>query len=165
MLGMRDPGAHVPSHLFQVHSARVLAVAQPPQAIAEPAHVRFRQSTITARKKDQAQERSRLSSFQHHRLAWVQPQAPALEIRRDSIPPVLEPAAVVVKQREVVHVPEISLRPQHFLAEVVEAVQIEIGEELARQVADGQASPAFEPGEEIVAGDSRGSPVPAGWTH
>ena len=49
MFRMCDPGAHVPGHLFQFHSAHVPAVAQPPQAIAEPAHVRFQpeKGTVT----------------------------------------------------------------------------------------------------------------------
>ena len=57
MFRMCDPGAHVPGHLFQFHSAHVPAVAQPPQAIAEPAHVRFRQTPVTTRKQDHGPRR------------------------------------------------------------------------------------------------------------
>jgi hypothetical protein len=42
-----------------------------------------------------------------------------------------------VKQRQVVDVTQIPLRPQDFGAEMIKAVQVDIGEELARQIAIG----------------------------
>lgn len=67
------------------------------------------------------------------------------ESRRTATPggPVGGPVAgVVVEQREVVHVVEVALRPQDLPSEVVQAVEMDVGAELAGQVADGQAAPA-----------------------
>ena len=44
---------------------------------------------------------------------------------------------VVVEDHHVIHVAEIRLDPEVFLHEVVEGIEIEIGEELAGEVADG----------------------------
>ena len=56
-----------------------------------------------------------------------------------------------MEEREIVHVAQIALRSQDLLAEVVQAVEVDVGEELAGQVADGQAAPALERGEQVVA--------------
>ena len=139
MLRMRDPGAHVPSHLFQVHSARRASGRAAPAGDCGTGARSLPAIAGNYARKDQAQERSRL------RVSSKGAQSPALEIRRD-FPPVRAPA-VVVKTRS-------RPRPQiarSILAEVVQAIQVQIGEELARQVADGEAPPAFQRGEEIVA--------------
>ena len=71
-------------------------------------------------------------------LAWVQAQAATFQEAGNPAPPVLELPGVVVKQDEVVHIAQVALRTQDFLAEVVQAVQVEVGEELAGQVPDGR---------------------------
>ena len=47
---------------------------------------------------------------------------------------------VVVNDAEIVHVSQISGLAQLVLGELVEVVQVDVGEELARQIADGDAS-------------------------
>ena len=54
----------------------------------------------------------------------------------------LQPRRVVGEQREVVHVAQMR-RPQHVGHEVVEAVEVDVREELARQVADRQPAAAL----------------------
>ena len=49
----------------------------------------------------------------------------------DPASPFLQTAQIVAEKREVVHVSEIALGPEHLLAEMVEAVEIHVGEELA----------------------------------
>ena len=151
MFRVRNPGSHALNDFGPLHRTRAPAVAQSPQAIAETTHIVFRQSPVAARKKDQAKKWGRLGGIQQDGFSRVKAQPPALEIFGDALPPHLELFPLVVKQREVVHVAHIPLGPQHFLAEVVQAVQIQIGEELAGQVADRQAAPALEGGEQMVA--------------
>ena len=152
MFGVRDPTAHALSNFLPRDRTRVPAVTQSPQAITETTHVVFRQSPVTARKQDQAKKWGRLHSIQDDRLTRVKAQPPAFEILGDALSPRLKLLPAVVKQRKVIHVAQVPLRPQYFLAEVVQAVQIQIGEELAGQVANWQAAPTFERGEQIVAG-------------
>ena len=83
--------------------------------------------------------------------AAEEPKATAFEVAVDPPPPVDESPRVVGKQDEVVHVAEVALRPQDFLAEVVEPVQVHVGEELAREVSDRQPPPPLEGREQVVA--------------
>ena len=80
----------------------------------------------------------------------MQTQAAALQEMFDSAPPAIELTMVVMKQREIVHVAHVALCAQHLLAEVVQAVQVEIGEELTGEVADRQPAAALERREQIV---------------
>ena len=116
------------------------------QAIPETTHVVFRQSPVAARKQDQAKERCRLHSIQDDRLARLKAQSPAFKIPGDALSPRLKSVPAVVKQREVIHIAQVPFHPQYFLAEMVQAVQIQIGEELADQVANWPAAPTFERG-------------------
>src|SRR5262245_48946365 len=77
-------------------------------------------------------------------------EPPTSEIVLDPRLPVFEHGGVIVEQREVVYVAHIG-RPQYFGCKMVEAIEIEIGEELARQVSDRQAAAALEGGEKVVA--------------
>ena len=81
----------------------------------------------------------------------MQSQPPPFNGHADPLSPLFEVFAVIVKQREVVDVAQVALRPQHFLAEVIQTVEIDVREELAGQVADGQAAAAFQRRQEIVA--------------
>lgn len=78
-------------------------------------------------------------------------EPPPLEKSIDAPTPLLQHVGVVVKEREVVDVAEITLRAQHFLDEVVEGVEVDVGEELAGQVADGKAATSLVRREEVVA--------------
>ena len=81
----------------------------------------------------------------------MQRQPPPGEISRDPLPPILEHRRVVLEQREIVDVAQIALWPQHFGAEMIEAIQVDIGEELACQIADWQTAPTQNRGQEIIA--------------
>ena len=50
------------------------------------------------------------------------------------------------------HVAQIAPRALDLLHEVVQSVEMDVGEELAREVADRQAPAALEGGEQVVAG-------------
>ena len=148
-----NPGPHAVLDFDLGHGAVPPAVPHAPQTVAETAHVLFRQAPAPAVQQDEAQEGGGLAGGRDVRLVRVKAKAPTLQIPLDPPPPLRELLRIVVEQREVVHVPHVPLRAQHFLAEVVEAIEIEVGEELAGEVADGQAAPPFEGGEQVVAGE------------
>ena len=137
MSGVGDPRAHPALDLLAGHGSMAPPVAQPPQSVAEAAHVPFGQAAPAAGEEDEAQELRRLARRHDAGLARVEPQPAAFEESGDAVPPLHESLGVIVEQREVVHVAQVALRPQNLLAEVVEAVEMDIGEELAGQVADG----------------------------
>jgi hypothetical protein len=58
---------------------------------------------------------------------------------------------VVGQQHHVVHVAQIGRGAQNFLDAVVQLVQVQIGEELAGEVADRDAATALQRGEQLVA--------------
>ena len=151
MFGMGNPRSDALFDLLADHRSPAPTVAQPPQPIAEAAHVVLRQPAMATRQENEAEKDSRRTGLRYMRLLGVQAQAAAFEEAGDAPAPLIELPRVVVEQDEVVHVAQVSFRPQHFLAEVVQAVQIEIGEELARQVADREPSSSLEGSEEIVA--------------
>ena len=152
MFRVGDPRAHPAFDLLARHRSLTPSVAQAPQAVAEAAHVRVGQAAQAAGQEDEAEELGRLLRLHDHGLARMQAQAAAFQEPGDAEPPALEAFGVVVEEREVVHVAQVALRSQHLLAEVVQAVEMDVGEELAGQVADGQAAPALERGEQVVAG-------------
>ena len=96
-------------------------------------------------KEDESQEGGGLAGGRNVRLVRVEAKAPTLQIPLDPSVPLRELARIVVEEREILHVANVSLRPQHLFAEVVEAVEVEVGEELAGEVADG-ATPLLEGG-------------------
>ena len=82
----------------------------------------------------------------------MQAKPAAFQIAGNALLPLLQLVGAVVEQGEVVHVAQIALGAQHLLAEVVQSIQVQIGEELAGEVADRQPAAAFERREQIVAG-------------
>ena len=76
----------------------------------------------------------------------MQAQAAAFQIASDAVAPFVQLFGAVLEQGEVVHVAQVALRAQRFLAEV--AVQIHVGEELAGDVADGRPTPFY--GRELI---------------
>ena len=152
MLGVGDPRAHPALDLLAGHGSVAPPVSQAAQAVAEAMHVPFRQAAPAAGQEDEAEEFGWLLRLHDHGLARMEAQAAAFEEPGDAEPPVLEAFGVVMEECEVVHVAQVALRSQDLLAEVVQAVEVDVGEELAGQVADGQAAPALERGEQVVAG-------------
>ena len=65
---------------------------------------------------------------------------------------VCEDGGIIGEEGEVVGVAEIFLGVKLPLAEVVEAVEVDVGKELAGEVADRKSAFSGEGGEEIVAG-------------
>ena len=79
-------------------------------------------------------------------------QPPALQIGANPLAPLFKSRGVVMEQRKVVDVAQVSARPQYLLAEVIEPVEIDVGEKLTGQVADGKPPAALEWCQQVVAG-------------
>ncbi len=97
-----------------------------------------------------AEKLRRRAARRYESLARVKLQSPAGEISLDPQSPIHQVRGVVGEQREVVNVADVR-RPQNLGHEMIEAVEIEIGEELAGQIADRQTAAAPERLEQIVA--------------
>ena len=131
MVRVRDPRLYALFDLLAGHGAVPPTVPQAPQPVAETAHVLLREAPAAARQQNEPQEGGRLADGSDVRLERVQAQAAAFEKPLDALPPFEKLRRIVVEEREVVNVAEVALGSQHLLAEVVEAVEIDLGEELA----------------------------------
>lgn len=152
MFGVSHPRLNPTCHLFVRDPAAGQAVAQPPQPIAEPPHVRFRQTTPPAGQQHKSQKLRRRRCFHDPGFARMQTQAAAFQKPGNPVPPDIEATGVVMEQGKIIHVPQVPVSSQHLLAEMIQAVQIDVGEELAGQVADRQATTPAIRGEQIVSG-------------
>ena len=56
-----------------------------------------------------------------------------------------------MKQCKIVHVSQVAFCPEYLLAEMIQAIEIEIGKNLAGQVSERQTSTARIRGEQIIA--------------
>ena len=153
MLRVGNPGTHALLDFDLGHGPVPPAVPQAAQPVSEATYVLFREAPAAAGEQDEAQESGGLAGGGDVGLRRVKEQAAPLQKALDPFPPLGELIRIVVEEGEVVHVAHVPLRPQHLLAEVIEAVEVEVGKELAGEVADGQAAPPFEGGEQVVAGE------------
>jgi len=101
---------------------------------------------------NEAEELGGLDSWQDGGLARVQPEPPALQVAVDARAPDGQHTRVVMEQGEIGNVPDIG-GAQHFGHPVVEAVEVEVGEELAGQVASRQPAAAPVGLEQVIAGE------------
>jgi hypothetical protein len=90
---------------------------------------------------------------QYAKPVAVQAQAHAREPVLDRTRQLAQPAAVFAEQDEIVKVAHITTNPKATGEPVIERAQISVGESLTRQVADRQAMPARQRGEQVVAGE------------
>ncbi len=86
---------------------------------------------------------------------------------RDLLPPCLQLGAITVDQHDVVDVAQVARRAEHVLDELVERVRVDVGEKLARQVADGYAAARRRVFQALMRGNgvalgTRGRPAHAG---
>ncbi len=83
-------------------------------------------------------------------LSRVKLETLPFEIALDPPAPVRQHGWIVMEQGEVVHIAHVG-RAQNFRHEMIEAVEIEVGEELARQISNRQSATALKWREQIVA--------------
>lgn len=75
----------------------------------------------------------------------------SIEKPLDAMARVRQRRPVVAEQGEIVDITNVSLHTKPILHEVIQAIQIHVCEEVAREVADGQAPPPLVGREEVVA--------------
>lgn len=84
----------------------------------------------------------------------MEDEAQAREEPLDLPTNVVQSRLAVVESAEVVGIADVSAHPELLLDEVVERVELDVGEELAREVADGEP-PGPDESEQVVAGKER----------
>ena len=137
MLGVSDPCAHAGVDIIEVDCSRPPLVAKAAQTIAKSPHVdppegggarwniaRSRETAMTAARRDHGLVRVKLESSTDKILLDLQPQ-------------IRQHRGVIVEQRKVIHVAQIG-RLQDLGDEMIEAIEVNIGEELAGEIADRQ---------------------------
>ena len=148
---MRLPGGEARARVLSRQCAGgdpVLYRTPPPP---EPGYVGFRQPPPAAGHEDIAKKLRGLRCGQDDGLAWMQLQSATFEQPCDPALPLGQHARIVMEQRKVIDIAQVR-RAQDFGAEMIERVEIEIGEELAREIADRQAAPARERRKQVIAG-------------
>ena len=87
-----------------------------------------------------------VAGFKQLALDWVNLEAELGQVGFEGGAGVGEEGAIVGEEGEVIDVAEVALGVELFFTEVVEAVEVDVGKELAGEVADWQAARAFEGG-------------------
>ena len=77
-------------------------------------------------------------------------QPPSFQVGLYALLPLLKPYGVVMKERKIIDMSDIAFDPEDFLAKVVESVEVQVGEKLAGEVADRQATPTLQGREKII---------------
>ena len=155
MFRVGDPRFYPPLDFLAVHCAMAPARAEASKPVAETPDILVRQPPASSRQEDETEEDRRIARGSAPGLPRTKPQPAAFQEFRDPGPPFPEVLRVIVKQRKIAHVANVAFHAQHLLAEVVQAIKVEIGEELAREIAYGKAAPALEGGEQVDAGKKR----------
>jgi len=141
----------MPHRLVEVNRPRVIPVAQTPQAVAEPPHILLRQAAPPAAQQDKAEKGCRRLGRYDVRFVRMQRQPPPCETRGNALAPLDEDSGVVVKQGEVVDIAQIG-RAKDFFRKMIETVEIDVSEKLARQIADRQTAAALVGCEQVSPG-------------
>ena len=152
VLGVRDPRPHALLHGPVIDGSGAPAVAHAVQAVAKTADIVLGQASPAVRQELEAQVARRMPGWLDPSLLGMERQASAGEIRGQPVAPALQNRPLVVEQGEVVDVADVAARLQDFFAEVIEAVEVDVGEKLAGQVADRQPAGAAIGLEQVVAG-------------
>ena len=80
----------------------------------------------------------------------MQSQSQGLQKSLDLNPPIGQFSFVIGKQNEIVAIPDIGRTPQDILNEVIERIQHDVPEELARLISDGEATTTFNGREKVI---------------
>lgn len=135
MPGVADPALHRGVDLGEVDKAPGVGAGEAAQAAAEAVAVVVAQAPVVG-KHQIAEEVQSVPRRADVGLARMQPQAVRGQPVLYRHPNLGAAALVVVEGDHVLDVAQIGLDPKLLLHEVVQAVEIEVGQELAGQVAD-----------------------------
>jgi len=153
MRGMRAPRREIWLEVARSRHACGDSSAHGAKPAGEAGDVVFGETTAAVAAQHDAEELRGCGGGNYEGLARVKKKAPADQKRRDALLHIPQDLNVVVEQGKIVDVPHIALRAQDFLHEMVERIEIDVGERLARQVPDGQPAPPLDRGKQVVAGE------------
>lgn len=80
-------------------------------------------------------------------------QAQGCKIRFNPVAGFCQLAFVIAKQGEVVHVSEVVIATKLFFHKMIEGVEVDVGQKLAGQIADGKSFGSLYRGQQVIAGE------------
>ncbi len=127
------------------------ATLHPAHPATEPSHVFLNQKSV--RREDTiAQEPDALIARKNHALVLVDLKTQRLQESLDLQSHLVQPPLVVGEDQEVINVADVA-QPETVGDEVIERIEVDVGEELARLVAQRQTPTPLGGGEQVVAGE------------
>ena len=155
-MGVGLPSMAGPTHqpLFDF-GQRHLAIAEiflhPPNTTEKSPDVFFHQQPMRG-EHSIAEKANALLDRKDRVLSWVKFQPQSAEKSADLFTGFRQLPLVVREQQKIIDIAHIALEPQSLFDEVIERIEIHVGEELTGLVADGDASASFAVCEQIIAG-------------
>ncbi len=150
MIGMGGPGVHPSYGLIHVTFAGAHAGDHAFQPAFEGAHIGFRQCALTACVEDVAEKLGRFGGGNDHGFTRMELQPAAFLEAHDLVAPRRQDRRIIMKQSEVINIAQIGCA-QDFRAEMVKRIEIDVGAELAGEVADRQPATPGERAQQIIA--------------
>lgn len=143
MICMGGPGVHPRPRTLHIQCARLHGADHTLQPALERGDVRFRQGAFAAGIEHIAEKFSGLACRRHEGFARMQFQTAAFEEARNFLAPMFQNRWIIMEQREVIDVAQLR-GTQDFGAEMIQRIEIDIGAELAGELADRQAAAAIK---------------------
>jgi hypothetical protein len=156
---MADPSRDALTNVAHRRTALPIGSGEFPEALPGAGYTPPQQAPVI-REHEESKEGNPVSRAVDDALAGMQAESKAPRVPRQLVPKLLQLRAIVTEDDEVVAVPNVRRAAKAFLHEVVQRVQVDIREELARQVPDWQP-PRARRGKQVVAREVRHVVLPA----
>src|SRR5690606_21511255 len=140
-------GAH--PQVIEFHAPGAHAPRLPPKTANEAAHIGIPKPDTPIGEHHKADKIHPLVRCIQAKFVRMDAQAEVLHILPHALTLCLEHGTVVTKEKKVIHIAEVALYPQLMLHKEVKRMQVNVGKELAGQVADGQTARTVYDAEEI----------------
>jgi hypothetical protein len=110
-----------------------------------------RTKTAVIRENTPTEERNPRGGPVYPALPFMHTEPEIAQFRLDAAPRVFQKAPVVVEQQKIIHIPAVGARAYRAKNKLIQRVQINVGEELRRLVAQWQPAPPPARREQVVA--------------
>lgn len=145
-----QPGLDASIQIGETQQAAVILPRHSLQPAAHADNVAACQAYLL-REQTPSQKRHSFGAAIHTRFPFMQPKPQTRQKVSNTLAHFSQRGLVVSKKDEIVHVAQIPLWPQFPKHELIERVQINVGEELRGLIADRQAAPTLERSEQVIA--------------
>jgi hypothetical protein len=151
VFGMGNPGIYSLFDIGNFNCTGAPTIPHGAKTPSETSNVLFGQSAASIGKQFITKKSGWFVCRNDLRFSGMQGESPQGEKTRESLPPLIKDSRIVVKQGKIIHVTNVSPGAQDLPAEMVHAVEIQIAEKLAAQIANGQTPTAGQRRKQIVA--------------